>query len=356
VVIGYPKGRWARSLIAALAADGFVVEHVPDALTLVESLALEPAHLLVLGPDFPGFPGFDLCRTLKADPASFLPIIAVAPDDASPESERSAWKAGVDHYFGRGCDLGNLVLRARSLVGATANVRAGLQRVQEVGARFDWVRYLVHDLRSPLGVAQGAVRRLHQALEDHVDPEVRNALDDAGRALRSVGAMVQDIVDTDRLRRGALVPERRPIDLGAIVREVCGSGRAEARPRGLDIVSIAPEAPVAGDPALLTRAVTNLVENAVRHARRAPVLVEVEPGAPVTFRVTNDGPGIAPEHLPSVFEPWVVLEGAAKGTGLGLAFCRNVILAHGGRIWVDSADEGCVAFAFQLPGGQSRGV
>jgi signal transduction histidine kinase len=354
VLIGCPEGSWSRALIGALRSEGFLVEHVTDAVALVESLAREPAHLLVLGRDFSGFPGFDLCRTLKADPASFLPIIAVAPEDASPESERLAWKAGVDHFFGRGCDLGNLTLRARSLVGATATFRAGIQRVHELGTRFDWVRYLVHDLRSPVGAAQGAVRFLQKALANSTDPDVRGALDDADSALRSIIAMVQDIIDTDRLRRGALLPERKPIDLSAIAREVSKSSLAEARPRGLDIVTIAPRAPVAGDPTLLTRAVTNLVQNAVRHARRRPVIVEVEPGAPVTFRVTNDGPGIAPEHVQSLFEPWVVLDGAAKGTGLGLAFCRNVILAHGGRIWLDSADEGCVSFAFSLPGGESQ--
>ena len=165
--------------------------------------------------------------------------------------------------------------------------------------------------------------------------------------------MLQDILDTDRLQRGVLALERARVDLERLGRELLAPTRGLVGGRRLDVVlDAAGPCIVDGDPALLRRVLVNLMGNAVRYARsRVRLAFEGAPGA-VRVSVENDGPGIGEELCARIFEPWIVLDptgGVTHGTGLGLAFCRLVVAAHGGEIAVTSYAEGKVVFTVTLP-------
>ena len=112
-----------------------------------------------------------------------------------------------------------------------------------------------------------------------------------------------------------------------------------------------PEAAV--DPVQIDQVLTNLVENAVRHSPAGgTVRVHLtQAGRSVRARVTDEGPGIAPEEREKVFEPFY--RGAeapeSAGSGLGLAIVRAIVTAHGGRIWVEETTGGGTAFVVELP-------
>jgi signal transduction histidine kinase len=112
---------------------------------------------------------------------------------------------------------------------------------------------------------------------------------------------------------------------------------------------------VVADRARLTQVVTNLVDNAVKYTGAGgSVQVRVwEQADGVRLAVADTGPGIAPEHLPRVFDRFYRLDAARTrsrgGSGLGLAICRELVEAHGGRIWAESVPGAGSVFALALP-------
>lgn len=143
--------------------------------------------------------------------------------------------------------------------------------------------------------------------------------------------------------RGEGTEEAQPIDLAALLEEVAtGARRAGAEvafeaPRGLTL-RLRPDA--------VRRAVTNLVDNARRHARRI-ALSALPQGRNVQVTVDDDGPGIPPERRESVFRPFE--SGAAGGTGLGLTIARDIVRAHGGDIYLEQSPMGGLRARIRLP-------
>jgi signal transduction histidine kinase len=109
---------------------------------------------------------------------------------------------------------------------------------------------------------------------------------------------------------------------------------------------------VEGDPSQLRRVLQNLVGNAVKFHGEAPPHVEVSARrdtAEWVVTVRDNGVGVDPDHASRIFGMFSRLNGDAEGTGIGLAVCRRVVEAHGGRIWVEPAEGGGSAFRFTLP-------
>jgi two-component system sensor histidine kinase KdpD len=137
--------------------------------------------------------------------------------------------------------------------------------------------------------------------------------------------------------------------------EVVGSAltRMEKRLDKRDVrVNVPADLPlVAFDPVLVELALTNLLENAAKYGAD-PVEINVTPsGGEISVEVADRGPGIPPGEEGRVFEKFhrAVREGAPEGVGLGLAICRAVVAAHGGRIWAHNREGGGASFRFTLP-------
>jgi signal transduction histidine kinase len=110
-----------------------------------------------------------------------------------------------------------------------------------------------------------------------------------------------------------------------------------------------------GDPDLIRRVIENLLENAIRHSPEGSEvrLSSLAREGAVEIRISDAGPGIAPELHAKIFEPFVQVENGQRvvtraGRGLGLTFCRLAVEAHGGSIWVENGDPGAV-FCVRLP-------
>lgn len=111
--------------------------------------------------------------------------------------------------------------------------------------------------------------------------------------------------------------------------------------------------PVSGDPDRLMEVFENLLRNALCHRGPVPPLIQITAERRAEewlFAVRDNGPGVEPAHLESVFEPFVRLHGTHRaGPGLGLAICRVIVERHGGRIWAESPAGAGAAFLFTLP-------
>ncbi len=244
------------------------------------------------------------------------------------------------------------------LTGAATDI-TDQKRVQEelaqaLAFREQMMGILGHDLRSPLG----AVRALSTLLLRRQDlPEsAREPVAAIGRAGQRMLELIDTLLDFTSVRfTGALPIAPVPTDLHDVCRHVVGELRAAAPDRAIEL-ALEGDGSGTWDPARMAQVVSNLVSNALQHgARHAPVRVSVAGDQhSAVLAVENQGPAIAPELMPVLFEPFwrgSALRNAsrAQGLGLGLFIVRQVVTAHGGSIDVDSTAERGTAFTVRLP-------
>ena len=149
-------------------------------------------------------------------------------------------------------------------------------------------------------------------------------------------------------RSGELRMER--VALARVMAEVAEDLRPSLEAHGELVVGELPE--VEADPRQLRRVLQNLVSNALRFRRGDVVLIEVSSlrdAREWVVSVRDDGIGVPQEHTRRIFGMFARLDASAEGIGLGLAVCRRIVEAHGGRIWVEPADGGGSVFRFTLP-------
>ncbi len=248
-----------------------------------------------------------------------------------------------------------LELVAGSLAGIISAVCTVGRLHASVKARQRVTFQLVHDIRSPLMATHAGIEIARRALQD-TDPHpfVHDALNSALRSLRSVLDLTNDLLDVARLQSHVQALHYQEIDLEALFADVAAQMHPLAAERGLRIELSAPPAITAsGDARLLRRVLVNLLSNALRFAPAgSAVVLRAAPaaGGAVCLAVEDAGPGVAAADRERIFAPFVQGQGEAhRGAGMGLAFCREVAKAHGGRIWVEDRPGGGSIFAIELP-------
>jgi signal transduction histidine kinase len=165
--------------------------------------------------------------------------------------------------------------------------------------------------------------------------------------------LIEALLTLARSERG--IAEREPFDLADLTRTVLASRRADIRRRRLHLDATLEPAPTSGEPRLAERLIANLVDNAIRHNRRAG-LVQVATGTAAgaaTISVANSGPIVPPEEVERLLEPFERLTGVrratAEGSGLGLSIAAAIARAHGGAIEVEAQPEGGLAVRANFP-------
>ncbi len=206
-----------------------------------------------------------------------------------------------------------------------------------------------HDLRTPLAsmkVAATALRDRTLALSDEDIEELNDIID---RQTDRLTRLVTSLLDMTRLQAGVLQVKREawPVvdlvaDALAGLHGAAGAGRVE-----VDIPGGVPDVEI--DPPLIEQVLTNLVENADRHAPPGtPIMIACRAsGDKVTLSVTDQGPGVPTDDRDMIFDSFVRFDTGGR-SGLGLAIAKTFIQAHGERIWVENVADGGARFAFTL--------
>ncbi len=270
-------------------------------------------------------------------------LLAVPPGDGRPPDaeQRQTLEAAARQAA--------LALERASLAEAArlADLRA---RTEEL--RSSLLSTVSHDLRTPLATIKGAATVLRAGLPADGPAEgvalARSIEDEADRLERLVG----NLLDMTRLESGELRLQREWIPLEEIVG--AAATRLEeplgARPLVVDLPSDLPL--LAVDATLLEQVFVNLLENALRHAPGdTPIEVRArEAGGSVTVEVADRGPGLPAGAEARLFEKFFRAGSPARrGAGLGLAICRGIVEAHGGRIAAANRPDGGAVFRFTLP-------
>jgi two-component system, OmpR family, phosphate regulon sensor histidine kinase PhoR len=209
-----------------------------------------------------------------------------------------------------------------------------LRRLETI--RRDFVANVSHELKTPLTVVSGYAETL---LDDGIPPVQRRQFvetirDNAMRMQR----IVDELLDLSRIESGGWRPKIGLVDVAGVVSDVFTALQPSASARDLTFVSNIPsDVRVSADHTAFRQVVTNLVENAVRYTREGLVTLQTRPGeGGVWVDVRDTGIGIAPEHLPRIFERFYRVDAGRSreqgGTGLGLAIVRHLMDAHGGRV------------------------
>ena len=212
-------------------------------------------------------------------------------------------------------------------------------------ARRNLVASISHDLRTPLA----ALRLMLAAIEDGVvDDRTRDRfMATMHTHVSALGSMVDDLFELSRLEAGDLDWSIRQVELPELVDEAVAAMRVEAEAKGVAVATeIRPlPRPARADAERLQRVLFNLIQNAIRHTPAdGSVTVRAEPaGEWVEVEVADTGAGIPTEDRERLFEPFVrgmAGEDRDGRAGLGLALCRAIVEAHGGRIWLANGEEG----------------
>jgi signal transduction histidine kinase len=195
-----------------------------------------------------------------------------------------------------------------------------------------------HELRTPIAILQTRLESLPDG------PDKRQLQRDSAR----LGGMANELLDLHRL---ALSPDSfEAVDLVDIAAQVTADLAPLAIDAGCDIEFIAPETPIhiKGDASALSRAIANLVLNAMSHGGPA-VSIRVEVNSDGRVCVSDNGPGVDPEHREEIFWPFHRLSQSPNGAGLGLSLVYDIIKRHGGKVSVATAPQGGALFEISLP-------
>jgi PAS domain S-box-containing protein len=222
--------------------------------------------------------------------------------------------------------------------------------------RQDLAAMVYHDLRGPLHTIYSSLATLARLLANNNQASVLDLLQVGIRGTRQLSRMVESLLDIQRLEEGKAVLDSKPTSLHnllASAAQLVQPLAAESNQRlTFELVDDLPF--VACDADMILRVITNLMENAVKYTPMGGTIklsAALTSEGTVRISVADSGPGI-PKHMQrQIFDKFsrVKYRDVPKGSGLGLAFCRLAVEAHGGQIWVDSEPEHGSTFSFTLP-------
>jgi two-component system sensor histidine kinase/response regulator len=351
-----------------LSRAGFLVHDAATGTDGLKLVAEQNPDLVLLDVNLPDVHGLEVCRKIKSSPggASIIVLQISASATAAPNAT-AALEIGADAYLIEPVDPDVLVATVKALLRlrkaerelAVANKRlhslnSELQRSNEDLEQFAFAAS--HDLQEPLRTITSFASLLERAAGTKLTIEEREYLGYISEGSRRMRSLIDDLLNYSKV--GQKPKLSHTMDLSTALawalenlRECISESKAE--------ISFDPLPCVAGDEAQLGHVFQNLISNAIKYAR---------PGVNPTVHVSaakekdhwlivvrDNGIGIESTYSQVIFGAFKRLHGKeAPGTGLGLAVCRRVIEAHGGRIWVESTPGQGSTFSFTLPENSGR--
>ena len=220
--------------------------------------------------------------------------------------------------------------------------------------RAEFLATVSHELRVPLTSIKGSAATVLGAATDLDPAVVRQFFRIIEEQADHMHTLVADLLDMARIESGTLAVSPEPAEVAPLV-DRARNGFANAGGRNNLVIEVEPDLPlVMADRWRVVQVLGNLLSNAARHSKESTAIrvAVVREGIYVAFSVADEGRGIPTERLPHLFRKFLRLEPEDQGgdTGLGLAICKGIVEAHGGRIWAESDGPGLGArFTFTLP-------
>jgi len=215
---------------------------------------------------------------------------------------------------------------------------------------------IVHDIRSPLNCIEASLQLLQMILPEDVLASCAKIIDLALGSCKDVLNLVDSLLEVARMESDELVLDLQPTSFMPLITDTVDRLRLLAEQYKITLKLDAPaELPsIQGNAGKLERVLDNLLDNALKYTPEGGLITIAvrQVNGQIEVRVTDSGPGIPPEYRERIFDRFTRVpgyEGRRRGLGWGLAFCRSVIEAHGGRIWLESEIGQGSTFAFTIP-------
>lgn len=306
--------------------------------------------------------GFEVCRRIKRDPRTArIPVIFVTALNDTTDRVK-AIEAGGDDFLTKPHNRQILSARVRSLLRlkfATDALEESYRKLRELEkVRDDLMKMIVHDLKTPLTSVLASLEMVLDGDFGSVGEGMRRALADAEGKAEELLALIEDLLEVARIEDATITLDVCPIAPGAFLAEVVEEWNVRFRQEGASVrVEVADDAPVfEADRGLLKRVFSNLIQNALTHTTNAVSLVlsaRRDADGGILFTVADNGPGIPREYHELIFRKFERVRTPetprVRSSGLGLAFCKLAVEAHGGRIWVASSEGRGSEFYVALP-------
>ncbi len=350
-----------RLLTGILEELGYEVRPAMSGAQALQAAEHAPPDLVLLDVTMPEMDGYEVCARLKASPKlRDIPVIFLTALTDIADKVKAFEVGGLD-YITKPFHIAEVQARVRThLALRSANVELArsyskLQQLEQL--REDLVHMVIHDMRSPLTVLGGHLGFLKDECEK-LGPDAASDLEAALHSAQVIARMANDLLDVSRLEEGKLPLRLADADLGELAEAVRASLRTFERGRTIEL-DVASRTVIACDAGIVHRVLENLVNNAIKHTPRGgPIRISVlDRGDRARVTVSDRGPGVPVEAREKIFEKFGVAEARRDAgyhsAGLGLAFCKLAVEAHGGTIGVESAEPTGSTFWFELPrGGQ----
>jgi signal transduction histidine kinase len=347
-----------RLLSSMLGARGYEVRAVTSGRQALQAAERDPPDLILLDINMPEMNGYEVCERFKAHAAlKEIPVIFLTALGDVADKVRAFDAGGID-YITKPFQVEEVQARVQTHVAlrrANVELNDNYRRLSALEKlRDDLVHMIVHDMRSPLTVLGGHLALLRESAEATLSAEAVDDLRMAERSARTLSRMVNDLLDVSRLETQKLPLHATEHDLSAIVEDVCTALGTLDRGRTIRLELPGPHV-VFGDASLLKRVIENLVGNAIKHTPAGLGLtLSLIPGTSSTrVEVKDEGTGVPAEARERIFEKFETLamrtERRYDSVGLGLAFCKLAVEAHGGHIGVLPGVPRGSVFFFELP-------
>lgn len=351
-------------LSGMLRGSGYRVRPVPNGRLALMAAAKRVPDLVLLDINMPEMDGFEVCRRFKLDERlQAVPIIFISALSDTQDKVR-AFKAGGVDYVTKPFQFEEVEARVanhvelrrlqRDLEGKNQALAESYDRLKELERMRDSLTHMiVHDMRSPLTSVNCFLEVLKMKAAGRLDEKALGYLDKVDQQVSNVIDMVNNVLDLSRLEGGKMPVKIGVVELGSLLDQAVEGSGIHAQRVVVETGGHAKTA-VSCDQNLVVRVLGNLLGNALKFTpsgESVKVLVEVRDDD-VEVSVRDQGPGIPDKYQGRVFDKFFQTDDGRQrkefSSGLGLAFCKMALEAHGQHVGVESHEGDGSRFYFTL--------
>ena len=358
-----------RSLGRLLERAGYEPRFAEHGLAALEAFAIPGIDLVLLDLNMPGIRGYEVCRRIRALPMGGDVPILMLTGEQGEDLYQEAIASGADDFLTKPIQFTELLLRVNSMLRLgtlLASLRHSVNVVQTQYAALQLARkerdhlntFLLHDLKSPIANVLLQAEMMREL--PNQDEEQHRAWTTVFEAAAHARKLLTGWLDFSTWEELGFELDIHPVAPDSLIAALRAHVEPWVRHKELRFETTI-------DPALstlhldetaITRVLRNILDNCVRYAPVGSVLgldLLLTPEGTARIRITDEGPGIPQEAREAIFDLFTQLEAtSSRGPrdhqhGMGLAFCKLAVEAHGGRIWAEEAPSGGSCFVIELP-------